>query len=390
MKQIVALLTALALALCASAQVPADSVVGRPATAIAAAGAIAIAEGAIAHTVAPQFGATTLAEPGRGSNAVADVAQYVPLVFPWAMKACGAPTRSGWGRMAVSQGFGALIMAASVEAVKRSVTSQRPDGSDWRSFPSGHTAWAFMGATATAIELSELSPWYAVGAYSFAAAVAAERIIGSRHFPADVVAGAGIGIVSAQVGYWLGDVIFGSRQLNRISDTTGAGPWQVSVATGLNFATNRCGAVRLHPALSTRLGVSRRVADGFGLGLSAELLSEQLVVDDVLQGPRNSLGVMLAPSYTVERGFWTFDATLTGGMRCRLNLDNAPAIASSGTTTAVGRLEAGAAVALSNRLGCRAAIGYELSHYSYTLASGTASSGTLGAVTASLAARISF
>lgn len=389
MKQIVALLTALALALCASAQVPADSVIGRPATAIAAAGAIAIAEGAIAHTVAPQFGATTLAEPGRGSNAVADVAQYVPLVFPWAMKACGAPTRSGWGRMAVSQGFGALIMAASVEAVKRSVTSQRPDGSDWRSFPSGHTAWAFMGATATAIELSELSPWYAVGAYSFAAAVAAERIIGSRHFPADVVAGAGIGIVSAQVGYWLGDVIFGSRQLNRISDTTGV-PWQVSVATGLNFATNRCGAVRLHPALSTRLGVSRRVAGGFGLGLSAELLSEQLVVDDVLQGPRNSLGVMLAPSYTVERGFWTFDATLAGGMRCRLNLDNAPAIASSGTTTAVGRLEAGAAVALSNRLGCRAAFGYELSHYSYTLASGAASSGTLGAVTASLAARISF
>ena len=93
MKQIVALLTALALALCASAQVPADSVVGRPATAIAAAGAIAIAEGAIAHTVAPQFGSTTVAEPGRGSNAVADVAQYVPLVFPWTMKACGAPTR---------------------------------------------------------------------------------------------------------------------------------------------------------------------------------------------------------------------------------------------------------------------------------------------------------
>ena len=115
-----------------------------------------------------------------------DYLQYAPLAAPWILKAAGVPTRSGWGRMAVSQGAAIAIMAGSVKAMKESIHSVRPDGFDDKSFPSGHTAWAFMGATMMARELGEVSPWYAVGAYAFATGVAVERAVDRHHYPTDV------------------------------------------------------------------------------------------------------------------------------------------------------------------------------------------------------------
>ena len=54
----------------------------------------------------------TWVEEDDENGVVVDIAQYTPLVFPWAMKAIGQPTRSGWGRMATSQAFGVVAMVA--------------------------------------------------------------------------------------------------------------------------------------------------------------------------------------------------------------------------------------------------------------------------------------
>ncbi len=93
----------------------------------------------------------------RGSRLVSkakdteiDCLQYLPMVFPEAMKLCGQPTRSGWGRLAVSQGFSVILMAGTVYSLKHMAGKRRPDRSDCRSFPSGHSAWAFAGATVIA------------------------------------------------------------------------------------------------------------------------------------------------------------------------------------------------------------------------------------------------
>jgi undecaprenyl-diphosphatase len=62
-----------------------------------------------------------------------------------------------------------------------------------RSFPSGHTATAFAGATM----LSALVPRGAPAFYVLAAAIAYSRLYVGVHFPLDVVGGIVIGVATA-------------------------------------------------------------------------------------------------------------------------------------------------------------------------------------------------
>ncbi|TGE25876.1 phosphatase PAP2 family protein [Hymenobacter aquaticus] len=93
------------------------------------------------------------------------------------------------------------IMLVSTFAVKNLVGETRPDGSDNLSFPSGHTAQAFLAASIVHTEFRDKSQWYGVGAYAIATSVAALRMINTKHWQSDVVAGAGFGILSAHLGY---------------------------------------------------------------------------------------------------------------------------------------------------------------------------------------------
>lgn len=178
---------------------------------IATAGAVFATTGIVSNST---FNKWDIIQKKEHSSGAFDAIQYTPLAFPWAMKALGIPTRSGWGRMATSQTLSTFIMAGTTSLMKDNVSSLRPDGSDMRSFPSGHSAWAYLGATMTAYELGWKSPWYSLGAYSIASAVAMQRIIDRRHLPKDVIAGAGIGILSAQIGYLFGDLIWGDKQID--------------------------------------------------------------------------------------------------------------------------------------------------------------------------------
>ncbi|WP_055562738.1 phosphatase PAP2 family protein [Hymenobacter sp. AT01-02] len=93
------------------------------------------------------------------------------------------------------------IMLTSVFLVKNLTRETRPDGSDNLSFPSGHTAQAFLAASIVHNEFRDRSQWYGIGAYTIATSVAALRMINSKHWQSDVVAGAGFGILSAHLGY---------------------------------------------------------------------------------------------------------------------------------------------------------------------------------------------
>jgi len=94
-----------------------------------------------------------------------------------------------------------FIMLASVYTIKFLTRETRPDGSDNLSFPSGHTAQAFLAASIVHNEFRDKSQWYGIGAYTIATSVAALRMINNKHWQSDVVAGAGIGILSAHLGY---------------------------------------------------------------------------------------------------------------------------------------------------------------------------------------------
>jgi len=93
------------------------------------------------------------------------------------------------------------IMLASVFLTKRLTGVTRPDGSDKLSFPSGHTAQAFLAASIVHAEFRHKSQWYGVGAYTIATSVAALRMLNNKHWQSDVVAGAGFGILSAHLAY---------------------------------------------------------------------------------------------------------------------------------------------------------------------------------------------
>lgn len=80
---------------------------------------------------------------------------------------------------------------------------ERPYGNqDYSSFPSQHTSAAFAAATFMHREYGGRSVWYSVGGYSVATATAAIRVLGNKHWLSDVLAGAGVGIVSTELAYW--------------------------------------------------------------------------------------------------------------------------------------------------------------------------------------------
>ncbi|ADV43911.1 phosphatase PAP2 family protein [Bacteroides helcogenes] len=143
-----------------------------------------------------------------------DYSQYSPLAATALLKAFGVKTRSSWARLSTSSAFSAAIMAAMVNSIKYTVKEMRPDNSTRNSFPSGHTATTFMCATIMHKELGAKSPWYSIGAYTVAATTGLFRILNNRHWINDVVFGAGIGITSVDLGYFIGDVLFKDKGVN--------------------------------------------------------------------------------------------------------------------------------------------------------------------------------
>lgn len=142
--------------------------------------------------------------------------QITPAVVTVGLKALGVPSRSSWGRLAVSSALSTVLMAGTVNALKYSTHQMRPDGTDTRSFPSGHTATAFMTATILSKEYGHLSPWVSIGAYGVATTTGLMRIANNKHWLSDVMAGAGVGILTTEVGYWIADLICKDRGLNDV------------------------------------------------------------------------------------------------------------------------------------------------------------------------------
>lgn len=144
-----------------------------------------------------------------------DFLQYAPLAAVIGLKLGGVESRSSWPRLLVSDILAAGIMATAVNSMKYTIKRERPDGSKNNSFPSGHTATAFMAATIMHREYGlTRSPLYSIGGYTVATATAFSRQLNNRHWLSDVLAGAGIGVLSAELGYFLADLIFKDKGLN--------------------------------------------------------------------------------------------------------------------------------------------------------------------------------
>lgn len=129
-----------------------------------------------------------------------DYIQYMPVAAYLCMDFCGVKARHSFKERLMVGATAYMTMAAVVNITKYSVGEKRPDSDMRNSFPSGHTATAFTGAELVRMEYGL---WPGVSAYAVSLAIAFLRLYNGRHWFNDVVAGAGIGILSARVGYWM-------------------------------------------------------------------------------------------------------------------------------------------------------------------------------------------
>lgn len=132
-----------------------------------------------------------------------DLSQYLPVASVYALGALGIKGKNNLRDKSIILATSYLIMGLSVESLKKITHVERPDGSSFNSFPSGHTATAFMGAEFMYQEYKDVSLWYGIAGYAVAAGTGAFRMYNDRHWLTDVVAGAGIGILSTKAAYWL-------------------------------------------------------------------------------------------------------------------------------------------------------------------------------------------
>lgn len=146
-----------------------------------------------------------------------DYLQFSPAAAMIMMRACGVEGRSKPGAEWLSaEAFSASIMAIAVNSIKYSVRRLRPDESTRNSFPSGHTATAFMCATMLHKEYGWRSPWISFAGYTVASITGASRIMNHRHWCTDVLGGAVIGVGSVELGYLINDAIFKKKNLSDI------------------------------------------------------------------------------------------------------------------------------------------------------------------------------
>ena len=172
-----------------------------------------------------------------------DYTQYFGPAMTVGLKLGGYEGRSDWGRLLASAAMSYGIMAGFVNGIKYTASEMRPDGSTANSWPSGHTATSFVGATILHKEYGlTRSPWFSVAGYGVATATGVMRILNNRHWISDVLSGAGIGIMSTELGYALSDIIFKGKGLLRNNlDGISENPSFFAISMGMSFGSKNLG-----------------------------------------------------------------------------------------------------------------------------------------------------
>ncbi len=128
--------------------------------------------------------------------------QFSPAVAAFGMKLCGVESTHKLSDMFILYALSNALESGAVYTTKHYTSRRRPDDSNGKSFPSGHTATAFVSAEFLHQEYKDKSVWISIGGYGMATMIGVSRIYNNKHWVSDVVAGAGIGILSTKIVYW--------------------------------------------------------------------------------------------------------------------------------------------------------------------------------------------
>ena len=144
--------------------------------------------------------------------------QYSPAFAVYGLNALGIKGKNNFRDRTMIYAMSTLISSTFVITLKKITNVQRPDASGFNSFPSGHTTTAFAAAEFLRQEYKDVSPWYGIAGYTVAATTGILRLYNNKHWVSDVVAGAGFGILSTKLAYWIYPTIkrtfFKNKSLN--------------------------------------------------------------------------------------------------------------------------------------------------------------------------------
>lgn len=132
--------------------------------------------------------ASPLAASEKGWRTASDVGVYSLIAL-----SIGVPLAEGdkHGAFQAAGSFAATSLLT--EGLKEAFPKTRPDGSDRKSFPSGHTSRSFAAA---ATLYNRQGQAIGIPAFAVAGFVGLARVEGNKHFWSDVAAGAALGTVT--------------------------------------------------------------------------------------------------------------------------------------------------------------------------------------------------
>lgn len=144
--------------------------------------------------------------PNFHTNA-ADYLMWAPSASVYILDACKVKTEHNFrehlildaGSILLTGGFGygMRIISKNIKAYNSSDTK----------FPSGHTANAFRGAEILHQELKGTNKLLSYSGYLVATGVGLLRIYDKDHLLSEVITGAGLGIISTKLTYWIFDKV---------------------------------------------------------------------------------------------------------------------------------------------------------------------------------------
>lgn len=127
--------------------------------------------------------------------------QFAPLALNLGLTIGGVKSKYSKIDNLMASVTSVAVMYALAGTMKYTIREPRPyDETERNSFPSGHVARAFRSAEMIRIQHGN---WWGLSGYALASVVAYSRVAKGKHWIGDVIGGAGVGILSARIGYWL-------------------------------------------------------------------------------------------------------------------------------------------------------------------------------------------
>jgi hypothetical protein len=144
--------------------------------------------------------------PNFHTNA-ADYLMWVPSASVYALDAFKVKAQHSFTQHLILDAGSILItggIGLGMRMISKNMTAYNSNGTK---FPSGHAANVFRGAEILHQELKLQNPVLSYGGYVVATGVGLLRIYNKNHYLTEVLAGAGLGIISTKLTYWIFDKI---------------------------------------------------------------------------------------------------------------------------------------------------------------------------------------